>query len=84
MQHLPGEYLSHVKTGFLLSVWQNLRELSMHLLKHSVKQTPMNVHIIATRYVAAQLEISKHLCMVLSQCASVDPYQEQERGFALV
>ncbi|XP_021937949.1 protein pigeon isoform X4 [Zootermopsis nevadensis] len=62
----------------------NLRELSMHLLKNSSKQSPMHVHVVATRYVAAQLEMSKHLCQLLCQCAAVDPHQEQERGFALV
>ncbi|XP_067002929.2 protein pigeon [Anabrus simplex] len=62
----------------------NLRELSMHLLKNGNKQTPMNVHVVATRYVAAQLELSKQLCLLLCQCAAVDPYHEQERGFALV
>lgn len=62
----------------------NLRELSMHLLKNCCKQTPMNVHVVATRYVAAQLEFCKQLCLMLCQCASVDPHQEQERGFALV
>ncbi|XP_069681884.1 protein pigeon isoform X1 [Periplaneta americana] len=62
----------------------NLRELSMHLLKNSSKQSPMHVHVVATRYVAAQLEMSKQLCQLLCQCAAVDPHQEQERGFALI
>ncbi|XP_023721304.1 protein pigeon isoform X3 [Cryptotermes secundus] len=62
----------------------NLRELSMHLLKNSNKQSPMHVHVVATRYVAAQLEMSKHLCQLLCQCAAVDPHQEQERGFSLI
>ncbi|GLH11423.1 Protein pigeon [Gryllus bimaculatus] len=62
----------------------NLRELSMHLLKSCSKQTPMNVHVVATRYVAAQLEMCKQLCLILCQCASVDPHEEQERGFALI
>ncbi|GFG36550.1 hypothetical protein Cfor_06172 [Coptotermes formosanus] len=62
----------------------NLRELSMHLLKNSNKQSPMHVHVVATRYVAAQLEMSKYLCQLMCRCAAVDPHQEQERGFALV
>ncbi|XP_049858865.1 protein pigeon isoform X1 [Schistocerca gregaria] len=62
----------------------NLRELSMHLLKNGSRQTPMNVHIVATRYVAAQLEVSKHLCAMLCQCAGIDSYKEQEKGFALI
>ncbi|GLH11422.1 Protein pigeon [Gryllus bimaculatus] len=67
-----------------LVCYQNLRELSMHLLKSCSKQTPMNVHVVATRYVAAQLEMCKQLCLILCQCASVDPHEEQERGFALI
>jgi len=56
----------------------------MHLLKNSNKQSPMHVHVVATRYVAAQLEMSKYLCQLLCQCAAVDPHQEQERGFSLM
>lgn len=44
----------------------------------------MHVHVVATRYVAAQLEMSKYLCQLMCRCAAVDPHQEQERGFALV
>ena len=71
----------------------NLRELSMYLLKHgtrtSVKHvqgscTPLHVHAMATRHVAAQLETSRALCQMLCRASSVDPRLEQERGFILV
>ncbi|XP_015591010.1 protein pigeon [Cephus cinctus] len=71
----------------------NLRELSMHLLKHGTRTTssltqgpctPLHVHAMATRHVAAQLETSRFLCQILCKAANVDPRIEQERGFALV
>nr|XP_034189655.1 protein pigeon isoform X1 [Osmia lignaria] len=71
----------------------NLRELSMYLLKHGTQTsithiqgscTPLHVHAMATRHVAAQLETSRVLCQMLCRAASVDPRIEQERGFILV
>ncbi|XP_063973332.1 protein pigeon [Diachasmimorpha longicaudata] len=70
----------------------NLRELSMYLLKHAtntpatsyVSSTSLQVHAVATRYVAAQLESSRTLCQMLARAASVDPRLEQERGFMLI
>ncbi|KZC07446.1 PREDICTED: protein pigeon [Dufourea novaeangliae] len=71
----------------------NLRELSMYLLKHGTQTsvthirgscTPLHVHAMATRHVAAQLETSRALCQMLCRAASVDPRLEQERGFILV
>ncbi|CAK9802364.1 Protein pigeon [Anthophora quadrimaculata] len=71
----------------------NLRELSMYLLKHGTQTsithiqgtcTPLHVHAMATRHVAAQLETSRALCQMLCRAASVDPRLEQERGFVLV
>ncbi|KAG7199310.1 hypothetical protein KM043_018163 [Ampulex compressa] len=71
----------------------NLRELSMYLLKHGTQTsvtfiqgscTPLHVHAMATRHVAAQLETSRMLCHMLCKAASVDPRIEQERGFLLV
>ncbi|KYM98137.1 Protein pigeon [Cyphomyrmex costatus] len=69
----------------------NLRELSMYLLKNGTSTihtrgscTPLHVHAMATRYVAAQLEASRILCQILCRAAGVDPRIEQERGFNLI
>ncbi|XP_034237038.1 protein pigeon isoform X2 [Thrips palmi] len=63
----------------------NLRELSVHLLKHAHRgQSPLHVHAVATRYVAAQLDMSRSLCRQLCLAAKVDPRHEKERGFALI
>ncbi|XP_043275467.1 protein pigeon isoform X2 [Venturia canescens] len=70
----------------------NLRELSMYLLKHGtqtppssyVSCTPLQVHAMATRHVAAQLESSRSLCQMICKAANVDPRMEQERGFILI
>lgn len=71
--------------------FQNLRELSMHLLKQSAEnkmscfqwqsQTPMHVHAVAARYVSAQLEQSRHLCQILCKGVIADMMCEQEKGF---
>lgn len=56
----------------------------MHLLKRSKGVTsPMQVHAVATRYAAAQLESSYHLCHIVSKSSAIDTSQ-QERGFPLV
>lgn len=71
----------------------NLRELSMYLLKNGTHTstmqmrgscTPLHIHAMATRYVAAQLEASRILCQILCRTAGVDPRIEQERGFSLM
>lgn len=70
----------------------NLRELSMYLLKYATKMpvtayvscTPLQVHAMATRHVAAQLESSRILCQMICRAANVDPRLEQERGFILI
>ncbi|CAG5095032.1 Similar to pigeon: Protein pigeon (Drosophila melanogaster) [Cotesia congregata] len=70
----------------------NLRELSMYLLKHAtnapatsyVACSPLQVHAMATRHIAAQLESSRSLCQMLCRAANVDPRLEQERGFVLI
>ncbi|XP_012263330.2 protein pigeon [Athalia rosae] len=71
----------------------NLRELSMHLLKHGTQTstmrlqgicTPLHLHAMATRHVAAQLETSRSLCQMLCRASNVDPRTEQKRGFDLI
>ncbi|KAK3913788.1 Protein pigeon [Frankliniella fusca] len=71
------------KQEMIISV--NLRELSVHLLKHAHRgQSPLHVHALATRYVAAQLDMSRSLCRQLCLAAKVDPRHEKDRGFPLI
>lgn len=63
----------------------------MHLLKQSTEnkmsrfqwqsQTPMHVHAVATRYIAAQLEQSRLLCQILCKAATFDARYEHDKGF---
>ncbi|XP_054277768.1 protein pigeon [Macrosteles quadrilineatus] len=69
------------KQEHIISV--NLREVSMHLLKQSrSRESPMQVHAVATRYAAAQLEQSRQLCQLITKAASVDT--TTHRGFMLI
>lgn len=75
---------------------QNLRELSMHLLKQSSMRTnklrsravsepnAMHVHAVATKYASSQLEISRSLCANLTLAAGVDVRLHQQIGFHLM
>lgn len=63
----------------------------MHLLKQSTEnkmtyfqwqsQTPIHVHAVATRYVSAQLEQSRHLCQILCKAAIGEIKYDQDKGF---
>ncbi|XP_055641347.1 protein pigeon isoform X2 [Toxorhynchites rutilus septentrionalis] len=92
------EACTATKQELVLNV--NLRELSMHLVKHSVKEVsgfrwlknafydsnpaPSHVHAVATKYVAAQLEQSRALCALVCKTAGLDMTSDIEKGFALV
>ncbi|RZF44866.1 hypothetical protein LSTR_LSTR004491 [Laodelphax striatellus] len=63
----------------------NLREVSMHLLKRAKGlDSPMQVHAVATRYAAAQLESSHLLCQLATRSAAAIDTVHQERGFPLI
>lgn len=59
----------------------NLRELSIHLVKHGL-ENPLQVHVVATRYAGAQLEMSRYLCSLLTSCAGVAV--TSVKGFQLI
>jgi len=75
---------------------QNLRELSMHLLKQSSMRSnklrsrslsepnAMHVHAVATKYASSQLEISRSLCAHLTLAAGVDARLHKQIGFQLM
>ncbi|KAK2580617.1 hypothetical protein KPH14_007730 [Odynerus spinipes] len=88
---MESESCTASKQEHIVSV--NLRELSMYLLKNGTRSstshmqsscTALQVHAMATRYVAAQLETSRILCHLLCRAANVDLRIEQERGFMLI
>lgn len=65
----------------------------MHLLKQSTEnrvtcfqwqtQTPMHVHAVATRYIAAQLEQSRYLCQALCKICTKG-IKWEEKGFVFM
>lgn len=59
----------------------NLRELSIHLVKHGL-ENPLQVHVVATRYAAAQLEMSRFLCSLITKSCAIPVHQV--KGFQLI
>ncbi|XP_066983004.1 protein pigeon [Macrobrachium rosenbergii] len=77
-----AENTTSSKLEHLLSV--TLRELSMYCLKHFPHESPMRVHAVASKYVCAQLQVSRRLCSILCSSQTLIPTEKGEKGFTFI
>jgi len=55
----------------------------MFLMRESRSVAPMQIHAVTAQYVAAQLEIARQLCQLLTK-ASLQDTPPRDKGFAFM
>lgn len=69
---------------YYIIFFQNLRELSLHLMKNCLREPHTHVNPVSTSYVTAQLDASKLLCHFLGKIAGIEDEMKSEKGFSLM